>query len=193
MATAKEERKIHFFETAAKFEAWMKKNHATSKEVWLQIYKKDSGVKTISRTDALDIALCYGWIDARANKYDVASYLQRFTPRRPKSIWSKINIQHVTRLIEAGRMKASGLKAIEAAKADGRWAAAYDSPANSEIPPDFLKALKKDKTAYQFFKTLNKTNTFAITWRLQTAKKPETREKRMQVILAMLAKGQKFH
>jgi uncharacterized protein YdeI (YjbR/CyaY-like superfamily) len=193
MATAKQEREIHHFETTAKFEAWMKKNHATATEVWVQIAKKGAGAKTIGRSDALDVALCYGWIDAIANKHDEGSYLQRFTPRRPKSIWSKINIEHVTRLIEAGRMKASGLKAIEAAKADGRWAAAYDSPANSTIPADFLKALKKDKTAYQFFKTLNKTNTFAITWRLQTAKKPETRERRMQVILAMLAKGEKFH
>jgi uncharacterized protein YdeI (YjbR/CyaY-like superfamily) len=193
MATAKDELEIKFFETASKFEAWLKKNHATAKGVRLQFYKKDSGVKSLNYAGALDVALCYGWIDGRANKYDADSYIQRFTPRRPKSIWSKKNIGNVTRLIDAGKMKASGLKAIEAAKADGRWEVAYDSPANSEVPADFLKALKKDKTAYTFFKTLNKTNLFAITWRLQTAKKPETREKRMKTILAMLAAEKAFH
>ena len=193
MDTTNNELEIKFFDTASKFEAWLKKNHSASKGVWLQFYKKGSGVKSLNHADALDVALCYGWIDAVANKYDDTSYLQRFTPRRPKSIWSKKNIDNTNRLIEAGKMKASGLKAIEAAKADGRWKAAYDSPTNSTIPPDFLKALKKDKAAYKFFKTLNKTNTFAITWRLQTAKKPETREKRMKAILAMLAEGKAFH
>ena len=193
MDTTKDEREIKFFDTASKFEAWLKKNHSSSKGVWLHFYKKGSGVKSLNHAGALDVALCYGWIDAVANKYDDTSYLQRFTPRRPKSIWSKKNIDNTNRLIEAGKMKASGLKAIEEAKADGRWEAAYDSPTNSTIPPDFLKALKKDKTAYKFFKTLNKTNTFAITWRLQTAKKPETREKRMKTILAMLAEGKAFH
>jgi uncharacterized protein YdeI (YjbR/CyaY-like superfamily) len=193
MAITKDELEIKFFDTASKFEAWLKKNHSTSKGIWLQFYKKDSGVKSLNHPGALDVALCYGWIDAVANKYDDASYLQRFTPRRPKSIWSKKNIDNTNRLIEAGKMKPSGLKAIEEAKADGRWEAAYDSPTNSTIPPDFLKALKKDKASYEFFKTLNKTNTFAITWRLQTAKKPETREKRMKMILAMLAEGKAFH
>ncbi|SFD16877.1 Uncharacterized conserved protein YdeI, YjbR/CyaY-like superfamily, DUF1801 family [Chitinophaga sp. CF118] len=193
MTTSKDDIVIKYFKTPAQFETWLAKNHAASTGLYLQIYNKDSGVASLNHADALDVALCYGWIDAIAKKYDDQSYLQRFTPRRSKSIWSKRNIEHVERLIKAGRMKESGLKAIEAAKADGRWDAAYDSPANSEIPDDFLKLLKKNKSAYQFFKTLNKTNTFAITWRLQTAKKPETRERRMQVIIAMLEKGETFH
>jgi uncharacterized protein YdeI (YjbR/CyaY-like superfamily) len=193
MTTSKDDIVIKYFKTSAQFETWLAENHAASTGLYLQIYNKDSGVASLNHADALDVALCYGWIDAIAKKYDDQSYLQRFTPRRSKSIWSKRNIEHVKRLIKAGRMKESGLKAIEAAKADGRWDAAYDSPANSEIPDDFLKLLKTNKSAYQFFKTLNKANTFAITWRLQTAKKPETRERRMQVIIAMLEKGETFH
>lgn len=193
MTTPKDDIIIKHFKTPVQFETWLKKNHEASTGLYLQIYKKDSGVESLNHEEALDVALCYGWIDAIRKKYDDHSFLQRFTPRRSKSIWSKRNIEHVERLIAAGRMQESGLKAIEAAKADGRWDAAYDSPANSEIPDDFLKLLKKNKPAYQFFNTLNKTNRFAITWRLQTAKKPETREKRMQVIITMLEKGQTFH
>jgi len=159
----------------------------------LRFYKKASGVPSLNHPKSLDVALCYGWIDGIANKYDEESYLQRFSPRRPKSIWSKKNIENVTRLIAARKMKPAGLKEIEAAKADGRWEAAYDSPANMKVPEDFLKELAKNPKAEIFFQTLNKTNTFSITWRLQTAKKPETREKRMKVILEMLSKGQKFH
>lgn len=192
MTTAKNGQEIKFFTTEKQFETWLKKNQE-SPGVWLQLYKKDSGVKSLDRSGALDVALCYGWIDGQANKYDDKSYLQRFCPRRPKSLWSKINIDHVTRLTKAGRMQAAGQKAIEEAKADGRWAAAYDPPSNSETPDDFIKLLKKNKAAYAFFKTLNKTNTFAINWRLQTAKKPETREKRMHAIIAKLEKGEKFH
>jgi uncharacterized protein YdeI (YjbR/CyaY-like superfamily) len=189
----KEDQPILSFKTAKEWEKWLNKNYAVSKGVQLQIYKKDSGVASIDRADALDVALCYGWIDGQANKYDEQSYLQRFTHRRPKSIWSKKNIENTTRLIKAGKMKPEGLKEIEAAKADGRWERAYDSPANAEIPKDFLKELSKDPKAKQFFKTLNKTNLFSIVWRLQTAKKAETRERRMKVIIEMLAKGQKFH
>ena len=128
-----------------------------------------------------------------ANKYDDLSYLQKFTPRRKRSIWSKRNIEHVERLISEGRMQPAGLRQIEAAKADGRWDQAYDSPANMEVPADFLEELSKDPAAKAFFDTLNKTNLYAIGWRLQTAKKPETRAKRMKAILEMLSKGEKFH
>ncbi|UYQ94987.1 YdeI/OmpD-associated family protein [Chitinophaga horti] len=192
MATAKNGEEIKFFTTAKAFETWLKKNQEVS-GVWLQLYKKDSGVKSLDRAGALDVALCYGWIDGQANKHDDQSYLQRFCPRRPKSLWSKVNIDHVARLTEAGRMQAAGHKAIEEAKADGRWAAAYDPPSSSETPADFIALLKKNKVAYAFFKTLNKTNLFAINWRLQTAKKAETREKRMLVIIGKLERGERFH
>jgi uncharacterized protein YdeI (YjbR/CyaY-like superfamily) len=192
MATAKDDLPIKAFKTAQAFKTWMAK-HNTTKGILLRVYKKDSGKPSITITEALDVALCYGWIDGQRNRYDDESYLQKYTPRRAKSLWSKKNIENTDRLIKAGEMKAAGLKEIEAAKADGRWAAAYDSPANSQVPPDFLKTLKKNKPAWKFFQTLNKTNLFAITWRLQTARKPETREKRMQAIMAMLEKGQKFH
>ena len=181
------------FKTATAFETWLQKNHEHSKGLWLKVYKKDSGKKTVSYAEALDVALCYGWIDGQKNAYDEEAWLQKFCPRRAKSIWSKINIGHVERLIHEGRMQPAGLSAVERAKADGSWAKAYDSPNNMILPEDFLKALSKNKKAEVFFKTLNKTNLFAIGFRLQTAKKQETREKRMKEIIAMLAKGEKFH
>ena len=143
--------------------------------------------------EGLDEALCCGWIDGQLDKYDEKSWLRKFTPRRSKSVWSKRNIEHVNRLIQAGKMKLAGLKEVEAAKADGRWERAYDSPSAMQVPEDFLKELSKDKKAKAFFETLNKANTYAIAWRLQTAKKPETREKRMKAILEMLKRGEKLH
>ena len=129
----------------------------------------------------------------KKKKYDDASWIQKFTPRRAKSIWSKKNIEHTERLIKAGKMQHTGLAEIERAKTDSRWGQAYDSPSNATVPADFLKLLSRNKKAKEFFATLNKTNLYAITWRLQTAKKPETREKRMQAIIAMLEKSEKFH
>ncbi len=193
MKSEKDNLPIMVFKTAQEWEKWMAKNYASSKGIWLQFYKKASGVPSVKYPEAVEVSLCYGWIDGQANKYDENSYLQRFTPRRPKSIWAKKNIERVTRLIASGRMKPSGLKEIEAAKADGRWEMAYDSPATMEIPNDFLKELSKNQKAKTFFGTLNKTNIYSITWRLQTAKKPETKQKRMKAIIEMLAKGQKFH
>ena len=181
------------FASAQKWEAWLAKNHARPEGIWLRFFKKGSGKKTVTYAEALDGALCYGWIDSQLKKYDEISYLQKFTPRRSKSVWSKINIGHVERLIQAGKMKPVGLQKIEEAKKDGRWEKAYDSQGKMEMPADFLKRLAKNKKAKAFFETLNKANTYAIGWRLQTAKRPETREKRMKEILAMLAKGEKFH
>ena len=181
------------FTTAKAFGGWLKKNHAASTGIWIQFFKKGSGVKTITYADALDEALCCGWIDSQVKRFDDQSYLQRFGPRKPKSIWSKINRQHVARLIEEGRMTPAGLSHMTSAKADGRWEGAYDSPKNMKVPEDFLLALAKHKKAEHFFKSLNKANMYAIAWRLQTAKKPETRKKRMDMILAMLKKGEKFH
>lgn len=180
------------FKTTEAFETWLAKNHDSTNGLWLRIFKKDSGKKTISYAEALDVALCYGWIDGQKQAYDEQAWLQKFCPRRPKSIWSKINIGHVERLIKEDRMRPAGLKAIEKAKADGRWDKAYDSSSKMTIPEDFLKELSKNKKAEAFFKGLNKTNLFSIGFRLQTAKKQETREKRMKEIIEKLAKGEKF-
>jgi uncharacterized protein YdeI (YjbR/CyaY-like superfamily) len=181
------------FKTAKTFETWLEKNHDNSNGLWLKIFKKDSGEKTVSYAEALDVALCYGWIDGQKQAYDEQAWLQKFCPRRAKSIWSKINIGHVERLINERRMRPAGLKAVEKAKEDGSWEKAYDSPSKMTIPEDFLKELSKNKKAEAFFKGLNKTNLFSIGFRLQTAKKQETREKRMKEIIEMLAKGEKFH
>lgn len=179
--------------TAQAWNAWLVEQYAVSNGVWLRLYRKNSDTKTISYAEALDEALCFGWIDGQKNKYDEESWLQYFTPRRPKSMWSKGNTVHVERLIKENRMQPAGLREVEAAKVDGRWDAAYDSPKDMTVPVDFLQELQKDQRAYAFFKTLNKANTYAIAWRLRTAKKPETLEKRTKMILAMLARGEKFH
>lgn len=184
---------ILLFVSAESWEAWLEKHHTQEQGIWLRFAKKNTALQSITYREALDVALCYGWIDSQAKSYDEQSYLQKFSPRRTKSVWSKINTEHAKRLIMLGKMKPAGLEQIERAKKDGRWDAAYDSPTKSTVPADFLQRLKKDEKAFTFFKTLNKTNVYAITWRLQTAKKPETREKRIETILAMLAKGEKFH
>ena len=181
------------FETPDTFEAWLTKNHDKSDGLWLKLFKKSSKRKTITYAEALDVALCYGWIDGRANKFDGDSWIQRFTPRGARSIWSKKNTDNVERLTSLGKMRPAGLEEVEKAKADGRWAKAYDSPKDMQLPDDFMKALSKNKKAKAFFETLNKTNKYAIGWRLQTAKKPETKEKRIKAIVEMLSKQQKFH
>jgi uncharacterized protein YdeI (YjbR/CyaY-like superfamily) len=185
--------KISAFASPADFREWLENNHATSDGIWLRFFKKSSGRKSINHVEALDQALCFGWIDGQAKPGDERSWLQKFTPRRPKSGWSKLNTAHVERLTRAGRMARAGLEAVAAAKADGRWQAAYDSPRNAAPPDDFLKALGKYKKAKAFFETLNRANVYAIVYRLQTAKKPETREKRITMILEMLNRGEKFH
>jgi uncharacterized protein YdeI (YjbR/CyaY-like superfamily) len=181
------------FKTSKEWERWLSKNHISSNGIWLHLFKKDSRIKSITHKQALDEALCYGWIDGQAKSFDEKSWIQKFTPRRKKSVWSKRNTENIERLMKLGKMKPAGINEVESAKADGRWQKAYDSPGNMTIPDDFLKELSKNKKAKAFFETLNKANHYAITWRLQTAKKPETREKRMKTILAMLAKGEKFH
>ena len=181
------------FKTAKAFETWLLKNHQKSTGLWLKIFKKDSGKRTITYSEALDVALCFGWIDGQKQALDHQAWLQKFCPRRSKSIWSKINTRNVERLINEGRMRPAGLEAVERAKADGSWEKAYDSPGKSTIPEDFLKELSKNKKAEAAFMGLNKTNLFSIGFRLQTAKKQETREKRMKEIIEMLAKGGKFH
>jgi uncharacterized protein YdeI (YjbR/CyaY-like superfamily) len=181
------------FSTSHAWHAWLEEHHADSSGVWLQFFKKASGVPTITYDQALDEALCYGWIDSQLKSFDEKSYLQKFSARRSKSIWSKRNREHIARLIQEGRMQPAGLAQVEEAKKDGRWDEAYDSPGNMEIPEDFQQELAKNKKAKEFFETLNKANVYAIAWRLQTAKKLETRSRRMQQILLMLEKNEKFH
>lgn len=184
---------ILFFETSDDWMKWLEKNHSDSPGVWLRFYKKISGVSSVNYDLALDEALCYGWIDGQLKSFDEQSYLQRFTPRRVRSVWSKRNIENVMRLEKEGRMRPSGTREADAAKADGRWNIAYDSPSGMTIPDDLMEALSKDSKSAEFFNNLSRANKYAITWRLQTAKKPETREKRMKAILEMLSKGMKFH
>lgn len=181
------------FRSAQELRAWLTKEHARSEGLLLRIYKKGSGVLSVTYAAALEEALCFGWIDAQKLPFDAKSWVQRFTPRKAKSRWSKINVGHVARLIREGRMTPAGLEEMEAAKADGRWAAAYDSPANATVPPEFIEELARNPKARRFYSTLNRTNLYSIAYRLQTAKRPETKVKRMKLIIGMLARGEKFH
>jgi len=181
------------FKSSIDFRRWLEKNHAISDGIWLRFFRKNSGVKTITYAEALDQALCFGWIDGQANPFDEQSWIQKFTPRRSKSNWSKRNTQHAERLINTGAMTPHGVKAIESARADGRWDTAYTSPRNARPPVDFLERLAKNKKAKSFFETLNKANIYSIVYRLETAKAEATREKRMKTILEMMKQGECFH
>lgn len=183
---------IQHFEDQEAWEKWLVAN-AGGKGIWLQIAKKDSGIASVNYAQALEVALCHGWIDGQKRGYDEKFFLQRFTPRRPRSLWSKINIDHAERLIAAGRMRSGGLREIETAKADGRWEAAYHSFSNMEVPVELAAALKKNKQAQAFFDQLDKTNRYSFCWRVHTAKKPETRLARAEKFVEMLAKGEKIH
>lgn len=174
------------------WEAWLIAN-ADAKGVWLKIAKKDSGIASVTYQQALDVALCHGWIDGQKRGFDGDWFLQRFTPRRPNSLWSKINVEKVERLIAEGRMRDGGLREIDAAKADGRWDAAYHGASRMETPLELLAALAKNSQAKAFFEGLDKTNRYAVCWRVQTAKKPETKAKRVETLVAMLARGEKIH
>jgi uncharacterized protein YdeI (YjbR/CyaY-like superfamily) len=181
------------FSSPEKWEAWLDRNHAQPDGIWLRFYKKSSGQPSVTYAEALDLALCHGWIDSQVKGYDALSYLQRFSPRRARSVWSKINTGHVARLVRAGRMKPAGQRQIDAAKEDGRWAAAYASPRGAALPEDFLQAVAKNRQAKAFLASLNRHNLYAIVHRLQTAKRPETRARRIRTFVAMLAKGEKLH
>ena len=181
------------FPTQVAFRSWLEENHSRSEGIWLRIYKKGSGVPSVTYAQALDEALCYGWIDGQKQSFDLTSWLQRFTPRRPRSGWSKINTEHAERLIKSGEMTTAGLKEIEAAKKDGRWKRAYDSWGTAVPPEDFLSELNKSRRAKAFFETLDRANVYAILYRLQTAKKPETRAKRIRQFIDMLDRHEKLH
>jgi uncharacterized protein YdeI (YjbR/CyaY-like superfamily) len=181
------------FRSSREFRTWLAKEHARAPGLLLRIYKKDSGIPSVTYAEALDQALCFGWIDGQKLPFDANSWLQKLTPRRAKSGWSKMNVAHVERLIREGQMTPAGLKEVEAAKADGRWAAAYDSSATATVPPEFIKELARNAKARQFYATLNKANLYAIAYRLQTAKRPETKIQRIKLIIDMLGRGEKFH
>ena len=181
------------FKNATAFESWLKKNHATSNGLWLKIAKRNANESSVTYPEAVEIALCWGWIDGQKKGLDEQHYLQRFTPRRARSIWSKVNVEKVDALIKAGRMQAPGLAQIDAAKADGRWARAYDSARTSEVPEDLRAALEAEPRAKAFFATINAANRYAVLWRIQTAVKAETRAKRIAQLVEMLARGETIH
>ncbi|MDX2543067.1 YdeI/OmpD-associated family protein [Streptomyces sp. WI04-05B] len=181
------------FESPEAFEAWLGENHTASPGIWLKLRKKGPGIVALNYAQALDVALCYGWIDGQKAAFDDEWWLQRFTPRRPRSRWSKINCGKVAVLIEQGRMRPQGLAEIERAKADGRWDAAYDSSRTATVPDDLAAALKAVPAAAAFFEALDRQNRFSILFRIQDAKKPETRARRIRTYVEMLAKGEKLH
>lgn len=175
------------FESVAAWENWLSKEHAKSNGLWLQIAKKSSGIATVTYAEALEVALCYGWIDGQKGSLDDSYFLQRFTPRRARSKWSKINCAKVETLIESGKMMPSGMREVEAAKADGRWDAAYASQSTAEIPEDFAEALSKNTKAKAFFETLTKSQRYPFLYRVNDAKRPETRERRIAQFVEQLA------
>lgn len=184
---------IILFETQENLNAWFEEHHAELKGIWMKIAKKASGITSITYAEALDCALCYGWIDGQKAAFDEQHFLQKFTPRRAKSTWSKVNREKVDRLIAEGRMRSAGLHQIELAKADGRWDAAYDSQSNSTIPEDLQLELDKKPEARAFWETLNSVNRYAIIFRIQTARKPETRAARVQKFVSMLERHEKVY
>ncbi len=184
---------VRGFKTRTDFADWLEKHHKTSPALWVRIARKGSGIKSITYAEGVEVALCYGWIDAQKLPENETTWLQRFMPRRPRSIWSKVNREKALALIANGQMTQAGLVEIERAKTDGRWEAAYDSQAGASVPPDFEEALARHPKAKEFFKSINAANRYAITWRLQTAKKAETRAKRIQSFIEMLEKGETLH
>ncbi len=181
------------FENQQSWDAWLAENHRDSKGIWMKIAKKESGVASIYYPQALDSALCYGWIDGQKASFDESSWLQKFSPRGPRSVWSKINCAKAQALIDQGKMHPAGLEQVELAKADGRWVSAYDSQSKITVPPDFQKELDKNIEARDFFTALDKINRYAILHRIQTAKKAETRLARINKYIEMLSNHQKIH
>lgn len=183
--------RVHTFENERSFESWLRKNWKEQPEVWIKIHKVSSGLASITPAQAIDVALCWGWIDGIRKSFDDKSFLQRYTPRGKKSVWSQINVANVERLIAAGRMQPSGLAQVEAAKADGRWAAAYSM--KSEPPKDLLDAIRKEPRARATYESLDAQNRFALTFRTLAMKTPEGRKKKIAAFVAMLAKGETLH
>jgi uncharacterized protein YdeI (YjbR/CyaY-like superfamily) len=194
MTTKKSESPTIPFASRDAWEAWLEGQHATTPEgLWLKIAKKGSGIESVSYGQAVEVTLCYGWIDGQVRSFDEDYYLQRFTPRRPRSKWSKVNRKKVTKLMNRGEMKAAGLREVERAKADGRWDAAYDSPSSATVPEDLLRELEKNEKAREFFSELDGRNRYAILYQIQDAKRPETRARRIVKYVAMLAEQKKLY
>ena len=181
------------FASKKKWADWLARQHDKSSGVWLKLAKKGSEIPSVTYDEAVEVALCYGWIDGQKKGFDDKYWLQKFTPRGARSIWSKINTEKAQKLIKSGEMKPTGLQAIEAAKQDGRWDAAYESQKTISVPDDFQAALDKNPKAKAFFVTLNSVNRYAILFRIHNAKKAETRAKRIQQFVGMLEKGEKLH
>jgi uncharacterized protein YdeI (YjbR/CyaY-like superfamily) len=191
--TGKDGRPILAFQDREEWEAWLEAEHATSDGVWIKFAKKGSGLPSVAYPDAVESALCFGWIDSLVNSLDERFYLQKFTPRRPRSKWSKVNRDKATALMEQGRMRPAGLAEVELAKADGRWDAAFAAPSEVAVPEDLQQALDENPKARRFFAALNKSNRFAIVYQLEDAKKPETRARRLEKFVGMLNRGEKLY
>ena len=193
MATARDAEASLHFDGPAEWSAWLKRHHATSPGVWLRIAKKGAPTASITHPQALELALCFGWIDARSRSDGMHYWLRRFTPRAPRSLWSKVNREKALALVACGRMQPAGLKEMQRAQADGRWDAAYDPGRSATVPPDLQAALAANPAAQAFFATLDSHNRYAVLFRLQTAKRAETRARRLANFVAMLARGEKLH
>jgi uncharacterized protein YdeI (YjbR/CyaY-like superfamily) len=186
-------KKIKAFSTESAFETWLRANHDRETEIWLKIHKKETGLRTVTHKQALDVALCWGWIDGIRKGFDERSFLQRFTPRRAKSIWSQVNREHIARLTAAGRMTAHGQRHVDAAKTDGRWDAAYApirSASEATLPDDLRAAIQANARARKTFKTLGRQNLFALAFRTNNMKTPAGRAKKIAELVAMLARGE---
>jgi len=181
------------FKDQSAWSAWLDKNHSKSNGIWLRLAKKNSGLKSVNYAEALETVLCYGWIDGQKRPESEQAWLQRFCPRSPKSIWSRINREKALALIESGKMNPAGHEAIKQARSNGRWESAYDSPSAASVPDDFQAALDASPRANAFFENLDRANRYAILFRIQTAKKPDTRERNIQKFITMLERGEKIH
>lgn len=184
---------VLLFETPEAWTEWLDRHHSDSPGAWLRLARKKAELRSLSYAEALDGALCFGWIDSLKKSYDEDSWIQKFTPRGPKSLWSKVNREKVEALVEAGRMRPAGLLAVERAKEDGRWAAAYDSQRTATVPEDLQAELDRNPVAAAFFASLSGANRYSVIWRIQTARKPETRAKRLATLVAMLERGETIH
>ncbi|MFN8218400.1 MAG: YdeI/OmpD-associated family protein [Solirubrobacterales bacterium] len=181
------------FASAAELEEWLEANHVDSGGIWLKIAKKGSGIASVTYAEALEVALCFGWIDSQKRGFDEQFFLQRFTPRRPGGKWSQLNREKAEVLIDAGAMRPAGLAEVEAARADGRWEAAYAGQRAARVPDDLQRELDRNAAAREFFAALDSANRYAILYRLEDAKKPETRERRLRKFVAMLERGERIH
>jgi uncharacterized protein YdeI (YjbR/CyaY-like superfamily) len=185
--------RVRLFKDQSAWSAWLEKNHRGSTGIWLRLAKKNSGLKSVTHAEALETALCYGWIDGHKRPESEEAWLQKFCPRSAKSIWSKINREKALALIEAGRMASAGHEAIEQAKSNGRWDSAYDSPNRATVPADFQVELDANPRANAFFQNLDRANHYAVLFRIQTGKKPETRARNVQKFITMLERNEKIH